>query len=115
MLPKGGQAATAGFGLLIGRRDCSASEMLWCGERSVLQIQRQPQPAARMSVAPDFARVMAGDQPNRSEAHHDEADNKSHDIDPPRHYEIAPVPVTPMPTHLEATTPSSNGSSALSA
>jgi hypothetical protein len=58
---------------------------------------------------------MAGDQPDRSEAHHDEADNQSHDIDPPRHDEIAPVPVTPLPTHLEATTPSSNGSSAFSA
>jgi hypothetical protein len=57
---------------------------------------------------------MAGDQPDRSEAHHDEADNQSHDIDPPRHDETAPVPVTPLP-HLEATTPSSNGSSAISA
>ena len=50
-----------------------------------------------MLVAPDFARVMAGDQPDRSEAYHDEADNQSHDIDPARHYEIAPVPVTPLP------------------
>jgi len=38
---------------------------------------------------------MAEDQPDRGKPHHDEANDRNRDIDPP--HETAPVPVTPSP------------------